>query len=52
LHYDRPLAGIRRAFIPAFFEIGFSSGEQTRVNLAANRAARLIQIKRVGRERC
>jgi urease beta subunit len=40
LHYDRSLAGIRRAFIPAFVEIGFGSGEQTWVNLAANRAAR------------
>jgi hypothetical protein len=29
------LAGSRRAFIPAFFDIGFSSGKQTRVNLAA-----------------
>jgi hypothetical protein len=34
-HALQMLAGSRRAFIPAFFDIGFSSGKQTRVNLAA-----------------
>src|ERR1700688_4572433 len=40
LQYDRCRPGIRRALIPAFFEIGFSSGEHTWVNVAANGAGR------------
>jgi hypothetical protein len=41
----------RRAFIPAFSDIGLGSASIW-INFAANRAGRLIQIKRLGCEHC